>query len=120
MEKIIEFYKNDSLEEYSQIKRPNYISIGIEKEEYFLIYNETEHQITEKEVNDLLEILGSINLKVLPKYGMGCDGETYRLILSHGWNSVEFKWWSDSCGEQWKELFLFRDKITKLKEDYIK
>lgn len=119
MEIIIEFDKNSSFSEYSRIQRPDYISIGLKDEIYYLIFNETNYEIKKSEVNKLLEILGSINLQKIPKYGMGCDGETYSLKLSNGWNCVEFKWWSDTCGEQWESLFLFREKIIKLKEDCI-
>lgn len=116
MEKRIEFDKKSSFEEYNQIESPNYISIGIENEKYFLIYNEVDYQITENEVNELLKILSNINLQILPKFGMGCDGESYSLKLSNGWNFIEFNWWSDTCGKQWESLFLFRESITKLKD----
>ncbi len=120
MEIIIEFDKKSSFPEYSQIERPDYILIGIEKEKYFLIYDGTDYQIIEKEVNELLGNLRSVNLDKLPKYGMGCDGDTYTLKLSNGWNSVQFKWWSDSCGEQWDGLFCFKENLITLKNDCLR
>ena len=119
MEIIIEFDKKSSFKEFSSIKRPDYISIGLKDENYYLIFNETNYEIKKSEVDKLLEVLGSINLQKLPKYGMGMDGVTYSLKLSNGWNSLEFIWWSDTCGQQWGSLFLFRKKIIELKNKYV-
>lgn len=120
MENIIEFDKENCFGGYTQIIRPNYISIGLKDEIYYLTYNETNYKIKEFEVNNLLDILGSITLNKLPKYGIGCDGETYTLKLIHGWNSVVFKWWSDTCGEQRNGLYKFREKLIELKDKYAK
>lgn len=118
MEIIIEFDKKESFPEFSLVKRPHYIAIGVKKEKYYLIYNEIEHQITEIEVNELLKIINEVNLQILPDYGIGCDGETYSIKIVNGWNSVEFNWWSDTCGIQWKSLGLFSQELMKLKNKY--
>ena len=123
MEIIIEYEQMSSSDVYSNqlIQKPNFISIGhdVEKDSYYLIYNKIQYLITSQEIEELFQTLENIELTKLPRLGIGIDGETYMLKISNGWNSVSFEWWSDSCGDQWKGLMLFRDKITGLKEKYI-
>lgn len=119
MELIIEYDKRSSFPDYSLpfVKRSNYIAIGYDSESksYCLIYDEIQKNISIQEVDDLLETLDRISLNQLPKFGCGRDGETYTLKICNGWNSLEFKWWSDTCGEQWSGLIKFREKLIELK-----
>lgn len=120
---IIEYEKENSFFSYSQgrVNRPNYIAIGHDSRDdlYYLMYNETFYQMEIENVLELFEILGSIKVNVLPEFGMGLDGDRYIIRVSNGWNSLEYKWWSDTCGKQWKELFVFRKKLIELRDKFI-
>lgn len=122
MEIIIEYQQKTGSLLYSnpKVETPSFISIGYDygKNTYGLIYNEKQYIITEQEVQELIQTLENIDLTKLPRFGTGLDGETYMLKVSNGWNSVSFEWWSDSCGEQWRGLMLFKEKIIGLVENY--
>jgi len=118
MEIIIEYDKNSSLGDYVS----NYICIGYNSTDdtYCLIYNKINYNISKDEVNELFDTFEFINLKIMPNCGMGVDGETYSLKISNGWNSISFNWWSETFGEQWRGLKIFRTKINELKDKCIR
>ena len=124
MDIIIEYEKISSNIEYSSqlIKNPKYIAISHDHLEgtYCLIYNETEFNIDKAEVNDLLETLNLVKINKVPEDVSGVDGESYTVRIGNSTNSVRFNWWSDSCGEQWEGFFIFREKILKLRDKYVK
>jgi len=124
MEIIIEFRITDSLPIYTAnniIKLDN-VTIGYESKDgsYLLNYRSRDYMVSKEDVDELLKTLEDVNISKIPKLGFGVDGETYLLKISNGWNAVEFSWWSDTCGDQWKGLFAFREKLTALLNKCVK
>ena len=118
MEIIIEFRITDSLPILTtdNVVKPNNVTIGYESKDslYLLNYKDKSYVIQKSDVDELLKTLNDVNISKIPSFGFGVDGESNSLKISNGWNTLEFSWWSDSCGEQWKGLFTFREKLEAL------
>jgi len=124
MEIIIEFRIIDSLPIFtaSSVIKPDNVTIGYESKDdsYSLSYKNKNYVIHKSNVDELLKTLDELRISKMPEFAFGLDGETYSLKISNGWNTVEFSWWSDSCGEQWKGLFAFREKLGALLNKCVK
>ncbi len=105
---------------FEDINNPTNVSIAYTTEKCFITYNNSNYLVSMNDVNDLLKTLSSIRIFELPDIGIGLDGVIYKIKISNGFNSLEFEWWEDTCGEQWKGLFEFRDKIILLLKKSLK
>jgi hypothetical protein len=102
--KVIRFYKD-------------YSNSG---EEYFFKFKRKKYIISESEFLKLNDITMKLSFKnILPEHIAGCDGEWESIKIERGFNSIEFKWWCDSAGQQWNDLYKLRDYIMELKDKYI-
>ena len=116
LDTTIEFDVENAFPEFLE-SRTKKITVSIEREtkSYYVISNNNCCEIEKKEVEELLNILNTLNIAMLTKFGMGVDGVTYTMRVVNGFNSVTFKWWSDTQGKQWNELIKLRKLLYKLK-----
>lgn len=117
MDVLIEYDHEQSFKYWAD----NSIKITHDRSEdaYYLIALKQPCKITKDEYENLMQIIESQPMPILPNYAMGLDGETFSLKFSRGFNSVSFVWWSKYSGEQWQPLLLFRDKLIALKNKYL-
>lgn len=60
-------------------------------------------------------LLARTALPLVPEFAAGLDGTTWRLSISHGYNTVEAEWWSD-LPRAWERLRPVADFLTALAE----
>lgn len=63
-------------------------------------------------------LLNQIETIGFPKQKMGLDGQVYTLRIGGHPNIIEYEWWNDSAGEQWKPLFQLRDLMNEFQQKY--
>jgi len=54
-----------------------------------------------------------------PGYSDGKSGNQYQLDIQAGENAMNFKWFGDSVGDQWKDIIAFTEDIKALKNKFI-
>lgn len=121
MEELILKYKSEPTETYygNEIIR-FYVVHSENNKTYYLKHNRRKYPIPEKEFTTLLETISQLKFnEILPDNIAGCDGAFESIEISKGFNTIKFIWWCDSAGEQWNSLYRLRDKIIKLKEQYV-
>lgn len=66
---------------------------------------------------DLVKTLDDCTIP-FPGYSDGKSGTNYHLEVQSGENAMNFTWFGDSPGEQWKGLVGFSNKLIALKNKY--
>ncbi|MCU4173926.1 hypothetical protein [Carboxylicivirga sp. N1Y90] len=120
MEELLLEYKVEPTDMYYQNRFIRfYVDHTNNGEMYFFKCNRKKYFITHEEYSDLERSISGLKLVILlPDDACGCDGAWESLRIEKGFNSIEFKWWCDSAGDQWKGIYEIRDKIMHLKEKY--
>lgn len=78
----------------------------------------SKNKLTEDETNRVNALLDSVNRPMIPQNCSGLDGRTYSIEIGAGWNSITYKWWSDTAGDSWISLYNLRDYIYDLVNKY--
>ena len=70
---------------------------------------------------DFLELVASLdNCKMaFPSFSNGKAGNQYQLEIQSGENAMNYKWYGDSPGEQWKDIIGFASKLVELKNKFL-
>lgn len=87
---------------------------------FYISSGQKKHALSKNEIDNLFEMLSKLQVGIFPEYAEGCDGVFYTLRIEQGFNSVEYHWWVDLAGEEWKGLYEIRDFMKKLSKKYFK
>ncbi len=52
-----------------------------------------EKTVSSSHIEKILAKLADVKIPSIPQFSTGCDGTTYYLKLTHGFNSTSYKWW---------------------------
>ena len=85
------------------------------KDELLLVTYDSEFSVDFANKEELLNIMGKIEIGINPKFVMGVDGSMNHLSLSNqGFNRLEFSWWESEVDEKWKPLLQIKNKLIEL------
>ena len=76
-------------------------------------------EFPKEEFESLVRKLERCNIP-FPGYSNGKSGTQYQLDIQAGENSMNFKWFGDSPGSQWKDITGFARDILILKDSFMK
>jgi hypothetical protein len=74
-----------------------------------------ERLLSPSEESALDDLLAATTLPLIPESAAGLDGTTWRLGITHGWNTVELAWWPD-LPRAWEGLRLLIEFLSSLAE----
>jgi len=64
-------------------------------------------------IDHLLSELETARIPATPKWEMGCDGTSYELVLTRGFNAVIYRWWCEAS-KGYEPVVKFANELLKL------